>query len=441
VSDELKIEYKWLGRAMGSSVERSFYADIGLAVGEEWLTRLEDLEASTVRTHLRGCAHRLALWFAANWWRLRWEPATRNSRKDAEWLNAHSVAASGGGYIWPNVIFASDGDSLAVAALPRKRGAIFEPIRYLDQIFGRISAVEFEQRVDAFMEGILSRMESRQVEDESLADLWAEVVAERNDRERAERRKLEAMIGYEPDEAPDDVFSRIQKAQNEFGRQAVEEFAAEARRSVGKVLEDVRALAGSKGKPKKGGFRVSLPDFNIPQKFAQNLDRPWQKGAALGRLAREIWGLDDRPVTNKRLAEIVDSDVKQFSHASIAATPIPFGVKKGSNGTFDIYLDSLNVTTRRFTMCRFIGDHLYFATDEKLLPATHVKTSRQKFQRAFAQEFLCPIKVLREKIGTTEPDEDDVAEVANYFEVSPLMIRTTLVNSGDLDREALAWLD
>jgi hypothetical protein len=45
------------------------------------------------------------------------------------------------------------------------------------------------------------------------------------------------------------------------------------------------------------------------------------------------------------------------------------------------------------------------------------------------------------KIQTAQPDEDDISEAADYFQVSPLMVRTTLVNHGQLEREALAWAD
>ena len=134
------------GAINGYAIDRSFFADIGLAVGEDWLTQLEDSEASTVRNHLRGCAYQLATWFATNWWRLRWEPEIPGWSKDSKWRVAHSIAAAGKGYVWPNVIFATDGNSLAVASLPRRKPAAFEPVRYLNRIHTRISASESSGR-------------------------------------------------------------------------------------------------------------------------------------------------------------------------------------------------------------------------------------------------------------------------------------------------------
>jgi Zn-dependent peptidase ImmA (M78 family) len=88
-----------------------------------------------------------------------------------------------------------------------------------------------------------------------------------------------------------------------------------------------------------------------------------------------------------------------------------------------------------------LGDHCSFAPDERLIPETDAKTSRQQFQRAFAQEFLCPFEALKETINLDHPDEECIAKAADRFGVSPLLVRTTLVNKGELDRQSLAWVD
>jgi Zn-dependent peptidase ImmA (M78 family) len=72
------------------------------------------------------------------------------------------------------------------------------------------------------------------------------------------------------------------------------------------------------------------------------------------------------------------------------------------------------------------------------LPATGVYTQRQKFQRAFAQEFLCPFMALREFLGKDRPDDEAIEEAASHFQVSPLLIRSALVNKGILERETLS---
>ena len=94
-------------------------------------------------------------------------------------------------------------------------------------------------------------------------------------------------------------------------------------------------------------------------------------------------------------------------------------------------------TSRRFALARLVGDHVYSDAQEILLPATHAKTVRQKFQRAFAQHFLCPIDDLLGFLNTDDPDDEMIEDAADEFDVSPLMIKTTLVNHGVLHRQAL----
>ena len=440
VSNELNIDFKWLGRQTGSPVERAFYADIGLAVGEEWLTRLEDQEASTVGNHLRACAHRLATWFAANWWRLRWEPETQNCWKDADWRIAHSVASAGGGYVCPNVVFASDGDSLAVMSRPRKKPAPYEPIHYLNQVETHVTAAEFERKVDAFMASIISRQHSMSITDDSLPELWAEVQAERSDPDAAQWRKLEALCGYDPDEAPSALVEMLLNDPSHLGGHALEEVAAQGRHHTPQVLRPILALANSFGKPTDGGFRGTIPVLTgTPTCHAHDL--PWQQGAKLARQARQEWNFGRQLISNKDLANLLGTRPAVFTNLPKATSPMPIALRTRENGKVDFYINQLPSTSRRFATGRLIGDQLRFANGGRLFPATSAKTSRQQFQRAFAQEFFCPIKALLEKIQTAEPDENDISEAADHFQVSPLMVKTTLVNHGHLEREALNWAD
>ena len=440
MSKTLRIEFDWLNRDTGSELDRALAASIGVAVGEEYLTRLDDLVAKTVRNQILASASHLACWFAGNWWRLRWEPAPAGWSSDTDWRMAHCLAAAGGGYVWPNAIFASDGDSVEILAKPKSKAAPFEPVRYINDIHAWITAAEFEQKLDTFMEGVISRMRSLQLKDESLPSLWAEILGERGNSKVTQQRKLEAMAGFDPDQAPAELLEKLLEDQDTLGNSALAEVAAEARHATGDALEQIRDLAHPRSKPKTGGFRVQVPPLPMPT-TADDDSRPWRKGALLAEFARNYWGLGKKPIGNHKLAGLLSTTAAVFSSESTSETPMPLGIRAGTNGKLDIYFDSPRSTTRRFAASRLLGDSLYFSNHERLLPATHAKTSRQKFQRSFAQEFLCPIDALLEKLGTTQPNEDDISEAAAHFHVSPLMVRTTLVNHGQLEREALTWAD
>lgn len=440
MKEEFNIECKWIGRDVGDIVERNFYAEIGLAVGKSWLTLLEDLQASTVRDHVRGSGYQLAQWFAANWWRLRWEPEARSSSKDADWRIAHSVSAAGGGYVWPNVVFASDGESLGVASFPRTTGAAFEPVRYLNRVVERITAAEFEQKVDSFIEGVLSRMYSLGIKEDNLQLLWAEVQSERHDPEAVQWRKFEALCGYDPDEAPSEIIEMLIHNAEYLGGKALEEVAAQGRHSTADVLRPILDLANSDAKSTAGGVRGNMPQLKASIQHDTKA-RPWQQAAALARIARIEWGLGKEPVSNEKLADLMGVAPEYFSDRKTAPTPMPIVLRTGSNGGFYLYLNSEWSTSRRFACSRLLGDYLYQTNHERLIPATEAKTSRQQFQRAFAQEFLCPFDALLEKIQTEDPGEDDFQEAAGFFDVSPWVVQTTLVNKGELDRDTLVWVD
>jgi len=444
VGNELNIDLKWLECQTGSPVERAFYADIGLKAGGQWLTLLENLEAGTtsaqLSTHLRANAHLLATWFAANWWRLRWEPANPNWSKDADWRIAHSLASVGGGYVWPNIIFASDGDALTLVSRPRNTPAPYEPIRYLSQPDVRISAVEFECKLDAFMAGIISRLQAMNIKDDSLPELWSEIQVERGDPEATQWRKLEALCGYDPDEAPAALLKMLIKDDAHLGSHALEEVAAQSRHATREALRSILALANSTGEPRAGGFRVRMPKLqNAPTQ--QTSDRPWQWAAKLARKARREWNLGRQFITDGQLADLLESKPDVFIDQTKAPSPMPVALRSRDSDKVDFYINQLPSTSRRFATARLLGDQLGFANGGRLFPATTARTVRQQFQRAFAQEFLCPINALLEKIQAEEPDENDISEAADYFQVSQLMIRTTLVNHGYLERETLAWAD
>jgi len=434
MNNQLKIDFKPLGRDVGSNVERAFYADIGVAIGDDYLTKLEDTYASTVRNRLRGSVYQLAAWFAANWWRLRWEPEVQDWTKNSEWRTAHSMASAGGGFVWPDVLFASDGDSLAIASRPSERATAIEPVRYLSRMDARISAVEFEQTVDGFLESVLSRLQSLDTGDETLPGVWNEVLAERRDPHLARRRKLEALCGYDPDEAPDNLLKMLIENGATLGVAALEEVAAAGRHSTAELLSEILSLPKSDAAPGAGGFHGVLPTLNNIPRPAEG-ERPWQVAGKLARFARVQWGLDDRPVNDEFLADLLKATPEILIDCKKSLVSMPLALKTESAETCDIYLNSSWKTSRRFSVARLIGDHLQ--SNDRLLPATKAKTSRQQFQRAFAQEFLCPFNALLAKIQTDKPDEEDIAEAAAYYDVSPHMVLMTLVNKGSLDREAL----
>jgi len=90
---------------------------------------------------------------------------------------------------------------------------------------------------------------------------------------------------------------------------------------------------------------------------------------------------------------------------------------------------------RRFEFARALGDAIW-SQGEHLGPLTRAKSDRQKFQRAFAQSFLCPYDDLLSYIGEDRSD-GALSAAARHFLVSERVVRTLLVNKNALARRRL----
>jgi hypothetical protein len=164
---------------------------------------------------------------------------------------------------------------------------------------------------------------------------------------------------------------------------------------------------------------------------------PWHLTEEIGHFVRKRITLMHDPITSPRLAELADidpaalksdGDLTDLEYALRVTNP----AGKGDRFAFRKRWS----TSRRFELCRAIGDVIWSQGDP-LGPIADSKTARQRFQRAFAQAFLCPFDALMSFIGTTKPTGDEVEAAARHFDVSSWVIRTVLVNKKVIDRDQL----
>ena len=433
MGNRFDISLEWFPYSAGSETDRVFSAFIGLSADGRCLTRLDDRLGMTVRDRMYGCAWQLAQWFAANWWRLRWESGSRQSMRDnIDWGMSHSMASAGGGFIWPNIIFDSDGETIGIDLKPDTQPPPYEPVSYLNSVNTRIPASDFVQTIDGFLDSVLRRGEAIGVQDNEIDDLWREVLEERRDPEASRYRKWEAITGYDPDEAPEALLNGIAEASNLYGCCAAEEIAAIQRESLA-ILESLSSV------PMQDSVCVVLPsreDLGISPDGTAS-EPPWAKAERLAACVRQKLDLGTASVPDKTLADMIGASAEMFSEGNVAKVAMPFALREAQGTASRLFLTRKPATSRRFAVSRLIGDQFRFGGQERLLPATDTQTFRQKFQRAFAQAFLCPFDALQDKLGTKTPDDDDIADAAEYFQVSPLLVRNVLVNKGVLERDGL----
>ena len=433
MNDDFEIEFEWLARDYGDAFERAAYADLGIRVGGRTATHVEDIAARTVRDVIRVSAYPLALWFASNWWRLRWE----SESSGIDWRMSHQLGSAGGGYAWPNLTFSGDGETIQVSCHPTEAPRI-EPVRYLAQFDVTVPAASFELGVDRFLDAVVERLESSRLAENALAGLWQVLREERLNPEVSAWRRLEARLGFYPDEAPADLVDALQARIGDIGGRAVEEVAAASGERAMEYLDELEQEARPRA------VKIRVPESDALRTEGALLSRPgeptWSIAGQAARRVRDCWSLGSEPLSNQQLADLFSMPEAMLAGES-AGTAVTMSVGfRGEPGgeSVEVVLGKPRSASRRFALARLVADHLYRSPGDRLLPVTDAKTARQKFQRAFAQEFLCPFSALSDFLGTAEPTDDRIEEAADLFDVSPLLVKTTLVNRGVLGREVLS---
>ena len=439
--NELTISLSTEELASGSSEEKATFGLFSVTANERLLTAGQDSDSDELRHGPYVAGYPLAEWFAWNWWRLRWELG-RPSGRDAgrRWDFAHRMATVGEGYAWPNITIFSDGLQSFLEAEPsRSPGTVL--FRYIGaQRREAVSAEELESAVDGFVENVLARLGERGILGTNLHRLWNDLAVEREDPEVTRFRRLEAQLGYDPDDVDEEALNDHLRDAVKLGEEALGEIAGDAalrgnqhdRMLFASEISDIALRSGFDGNMNDA---VRLADETVlPQPSAV---RAWRVGESAARGLRDQLDLNGQPVSNLKLSEFAGTTAGVISDAHRRSDAISFLLDRQS-GPARVVLRSKWETGRRFELARLLGDrvagrHMRYA-GERLLPATRTYSYRQKMQRAFAAEFLGPFAEVDEMLNGDYSEEAQNG-VAEYFSVSPMTIRTQLVNRGCIELE------
>jgi hypothetical protein len=422
---EMSIELNWLPPFQGTPEIGRTSATIQIRFGAENATHSWDLWSDSVQDGARLSAYPLALWLASAWWRIRWEPLPSRVRlahdrlpADAPWRMNHELPAAGYGFVWPRLCFASDGESIRVVSR-QSPSRSREPVRYLSDFDLVVPAREFEVGIDAFLERVLRRLEP--LGETDLHVLWREVVSERADREQAAARKIEARLGYDPDQAPSVLVERLLTLAADVGADAADEIAPVC--AGGNPQGTLHQVIDLASRPGISG-RISIPERSHAP---QGTELPWQHASQLAASVRKALGLGAEPLDDRSLAGFLQISPDDLNGKPPASAALGLAVRTGNGRDLKLHFRKKNRPARRFEAARFIADYLAAGESDRWLPITDAATARQKLQRAFAAEFLCPIASLRSYLGD-EFDPEAFEDAAEYFGISEMAIKSHLAN-------------
>ncbi|MBI3735690.1 ImmA/IrrE family metallo-endopeptidase [Candidatus Sumerlaeota bacterium] len=261
-----------------------------------------------------------------------------------------------------------------------------------------------------------------------IRDLFVELKEERADPKLSKACLLQARAGINPGEAADGWLAELENLGQMTGDTSLEEVAAVLpfrKITPQAVREEIESIRDAK----------TVVDLSQVQKILplKVQELPWARGSRLAAEFRAMLGLSpDKPILDDSLCDLlkIRLPIKEIS---------PRQSMSGGfrNGQTHIHVSTWRRENQRFYLARLIACALLSGGEERLLPITNSQTALQKAERAFAQEFLCPWTALEPFVEEHGTEEEGISEAAEYFQVSERTIETTLVNKGELPRDAI----
>jgi hypothetical protein len=408
-------------------------AHIRISAENTPLIRLVDLEAKEERDYVRSSAVSLALWLADNWWRLRYESLPNGSTPSPDWRLRHELTSVPGGALWPPIMIHSTGDRVLAThtfGKPLDVGSL----RYFLRPVTSVSGAGYETGVDAFFNQVLEICSGAQ-DGKALGSVVSALRRERENLEFSAWRQLEARLGFDPGGAPDGLVQKLSTLETKVGEAGLDEAASAVpgSRSADFLEKSVEAAKNSE----------ITADWEVTDNLPRDRIRvgaapPWKLAREAAYQVRQAASLHDGPIKGAPFADLFRAPEEELKKKPATARRLPYGIRLESNGRRQkLAVQSANFRDRRFELACALGDSVWVKSGFGV--TSRAKTDRQKFQRAFAQNFLAPFADVKRHIDLVSPTSDQIEQAAKLFYVNPNVIRRLLMLEGVITD--LTWDD
>jgi hypothetical protein len=429
-----KIDFRQRWSSVGSGAPEfgNTLAQLEIYVGDYNLTRNENGFSQSIQDHVIVSTYPLATWMLQNWWRLLYEPLPARYKPDVSWRMAHEIGAANHGYVWPKILFASDSLNVQVWSWPSEVNCQ-QSVRYINGLNHpvSISISAFREALFRFISTIESRLDALELRSNDLSELFSIVREEEQKEDSRIYRKLEALMGFDPDECSPAAMEYAIKLYGKYGEGTLLELAP-VYGKVGqaeplKPIEDFINAPGISGRP----------TFSTKGKGSKTYSEsaPWRLAVDNARVLRNEIGNINDPIDTKTLFDLLgvaSSAIDQWEPTGRSSVSV--GIPTGEQN-IKFVPRKKHPISKRFELSRYVGDFIHTGSNQ-WLTNTDLGTSRQRFQRAFAAEFLCPINGL---VNFLESDfsEEAIEDAAEHFNVSDQTITSLLANNHYIENQSI----
>jgi len=408
-------------------------ANFEMIIANICITQNVDIWSRTTRDHVLVSMYPLAMWIASSWWRLHYEvlPSRLERMPPIDWRLSHEMSAANSGYVWPLVAFSTDREAMNIwaEAFPSDTG---QSVRYLTGLNAPVTIPmqAFSSACREFVETVVARLGTTECRTSELAELWSLVVSDLGNPKELQKRRIEAQFGFDPEECPDALLERLIAFEECKGGDVLAELAAVWSRESGDIEHSIEELFSAPGIE----TQPQLPDF-LPRSGAR---QPWEHAKADAiALRKEIGGIASK-IEDRIIADLLGVNERDlFDSDMIIGRPPAAIAGRTDSSRLRIVPRKRHPRARRFELARIIGGYgdAIARDGYDWMASTDSRTARQKYQRAFAAEFLCPIHALEEFLSGDLSD-DAIESAADQFGVSEQTVTAQLMNNHVLPRSA-----
>ena len=421
----MRFSTEWIDHGPNASAEeRATLCRLGLYVSEENACRFLDPTSNRTCDHVTVPAVHLAEGLATDWWSIF-------GGRDRE----HAIRKYRTGFALPDVTLGFDGSTFEIRG---EQFASTNPdVRFWQVGREDLARGAAESILAEFIEGVAARLAAAGLSDSEAALRWSRLSRSLDNAEERAFCEAAGALGIDPYGVSDADAAFIERAAELFSGESLLEFLAGV---GGTVREDLlNWVRDVETRPREHASLRELNDI-ADRIIAGTRRRPGERAWATGyRAARAFRDVLDIP-PGKGLTSPGDIARRLGSHTFVCTSGVAGVSALVSRGDGDV---RIHVRERgawdwarhaeNFAFARAIGDAVCYRDTQRSVVNNLRQAERQAVGRAFAAEFLAPVKRVLYMTGSG----CDVDEIAGSLDVSPQVIDWQLENQ-DRIRQACA---
>jgi Zn-dependent peptidase ImmA (M78 family) len=423
-----KLEYRWLEPSKGvKSQVAHTWAEFSIYVDGDCITYHEDSMAKSVGDRVYIPLYYLAEWIASNWWNLVYQPL-KPDNDSAGYYYTHKIKYARSGFSLPDLLIQPQGSEIFLQW--RFTNLEYHKCRFLNSGFTTVDADEFRTELSEFVESVIERLEKNEVFDSQLQTNWQLISDSSGDEEEMDFCIAAAEAGIDPYDSSDENAKLIVSAYQNLPPSVFREFLYAS--NLETMGSDILALQNINTMIIQNNSDYAyIKDIRNTIKNKYEYTTPWMEGYNAARNIREKLGLNGAIVNSiEDLNGYFKTDFTKIE--DVKKRPISSSIKllvganKNQSPVFVLpHGNPYYESNRKFLIARGLYEYFY-GGDLSLVSSVDVES--QKRNKAFAAEFLLPSATLRKRIKSQYISEDQIADLAEEFNISTKVVEHQIEN-------------